>query len=58
MERRSARCKISSLKSCDRAIINQSKIEIVSRATLGKRLRDGVECIIMGFQKCIDTILN
>ena len=30
----------------------------VSKATLGKPLRDGVECIIMGLSERVDTILN
>ena len=30
----------------------------VSKVTLGKLLRDGVESIIMCFSECIDHILN
>ena len=48
VERGSARQ--SSLKGPERAIINQMNIGIISKATLGKLLRDGVERI--------DTILN
>ena len=40
------------------AIINQTNIGTVLNATLGKLLRDGVERIIMGFSKRINTILN
>ena len=47
VERGSARR--SSLKGQERAIINQMNIGTVSKAKLGKLLRDGVECIIMGF---------
>ena len=49
----------SSLKRQERTIVNQTKTGTVSKATLGKLLRDGVEHIIfMGFSECIDTILN
>ena len=45
-----------SLKGRDRAIINQTKIGSVSKATLGKLLgRGGAH---MGFSDCIYTILN
>ena len=49
VERGSARR--SSLKGRERAIVNQTNIGTVSKATLGKRLRDGVERIIMGFSE-------
>ena len=42
----------------ERAIINQTSIGTVLNATLGKLLRDGMERIIMGFSKRINTILN
>ena len=48
----------SSLKGRERAIINQTNIGTVSKATLGKLLRDGMERIIMGFSERVDTILN
>ena len=35
----------SSLKGLERAIVNQTNIGTVSKATLGKRLRDGVKRI-------------
>ena len=41
MERGSARR--SSLKGRERAIVSQTNTETVSKATLGKLLRDGVE---------------
>ena len=41
-----------------RIIVSQTKIETVSNATLGKRLKDEMERIIMGFSERIDTILN
>ena len=56
MERGSARR--SSLKGRERAIVNQTNIGTVSKATLGTLLRDGVECIIMGFSESEDAILN
>ena len=40
---RSARRSFS--KGRERAVVNQINIRIVSKATLGKLLRDGVECI-------------
>ena len=43
VERGSARR--SSLKGRERAIVNQTNIGTISKATLGKRLRDGVERI-------------
>ena len=55
VERGSARR--SSLKGRDRAIVNQTNVGTVSKATLGKRLRDGVGCN-MGFSQRIDTILT
>ena len=33
----------------------QTNIGTVSKAALGKLLRDGVECIIMGFSERIDA---
>ena len=56
VERGSARR--SSLKGRERAIVSQTNIGTVSKATLGKLLSDGVERIIMGFSERIDTILN
>ena len=56
VERGSARR--SSLKGRERAIVNQTNIGTVSKTTLGKLLRDGVERIIMGFSERRDTILN
>ena len=56
VERGSARR--SSLKGRERAIISQTNIGTVSKATLGKLLRDRVVRIIMGFSECTDTILN
>ena len=38
------------------ALVNQTSIGTVSKATLGKLLRDGVERILMGFPERIDTI--
>ena len=46
----------SSLNGRERAIVMQTKIGIVSKATLG--MRDGVQRIIIGFSDRIDTILN
>ena len=43
IERGSAR--LSSLKGRERAIVNQTKTGTVSKATLGKLLSDGMECI-------------
>ena len=56
VERGSARR--SFLKGRESAIVNQTNTGTVSKATLGKRLRDGVERIIMGFSERLDTILN
>ena len=56
VERGSARR--SFLKRRERAIVSQTNIETVSKAMLGKLLRDGMERIIMGFSERIDTILN
>ena len=53
VERGSARR--SSLKGRERAIVNQTNIATVLKATLGKLLR---ERIIMGFSERIDIILN
>ena len=47
----------SSLKGRERAIVNQTNIGTVSKATLGKLLRDGVEAH-MGFSERIDTTLS
>ena len=46
----------SSLKGRERAIVSQTNIGTVSKATLGK-LRDGVGAH-MGYSERIDTILN
>ena len=48
----------SSLKGRKRAIVNQTNIGTVSKAALGKLLRDGVERIFMAFSERIDIILN
>ena len=56
VERGSARR--SSLKGRERAIVNQTNIGTVLKATLGKLQRDGVERIIYSFFERIDTILN
>ena len=45
-------------KGRERAIVNQRNTETISKATLGKLLRDGVERIIMRFSERSDTILN
>ena len=56
VERGSARrC---SLKGRGRATVRQTNTGTVSKTTLGKLLRDGVERIIMGFSERTDTILN
>ena len=55
VERGSARR--SSLKGRERAIVTQTNIGTVSKATLGKLLRDGGGAR-MGFSERIDTILN
>jgi len=47
-----------SLKGRERAIVSQTNIGSVSKATLRKLLRDVVERIIMGFSERLDTILN
>ena len=39
------------------AIVNQTNIATVTKATLGKFWETGVERIIMGFSARIDTIL-
>jgi len=56
LERRTARR--SFLKGQGRVIVNQRNTGDVSKATLGKLLRDGMECVIMGFSERMDTILN
>ena len=56
VERGSARR--SSLKGRERAIISQTNTGPVSKATLWKLMRDGVERIIMDFSERVDTILN
>ena len=56
VERGSARR--SSLKGRERAIVNQTNSGTVSKTTLGKFLRDGVEHTIMGFSERIDTIMK
>ena len=55
-ERGSARR--SSLNVRERAIVSQTNIRTVSKATLEKRLRDRAERIVMGFSKHICTIVN
>ena len=47
-----------SLKGRERAIVSQTNIVIVCKATLRKILRDRVERIIMVFFEHIDTIFN
>ena len=47
----------SSLKGREKAIVNQTNTGTVSKATLGKPLRDGVDCIL-GFSERINIILN
>ena len=47
-----------SLKGRETAIVNQTNIVTVSKATSGKLLRDVVERIIMGFSERIYIILN
>ena len=42
----------------ERAIVNQTNIGTVSKATVEKLLRDRIERIIMGFSERIDTVLN
>ena len=54
--KRSARWSSLKLKGWERAIVNQMNIGTVSKAMLGKLLRDGVECV--GFSRCIDTSLE
>ena len=56
VERGSARR--SAQKGRERAIVYQTNTGTISQATLGKLLRDGVECIIMGFSVRINTIYN
>ena len=46
------------MKGRERAVVNQTNLGIVSKATLGKLLEDGVERIIMGYSERIDTTLN
>ena len=46
------------MKGRERAIVNQTNIGTVSKATLRKLLRDGLERIIMSFPERIDTVLN
>ena len=48
----------SSLKGRERAIVNQTNIGTVSKATLGKLLRDELDHINMGVSKRIDTIMK
>ena len=48
----------SFLKGRERAIVNQTNVGIVSKATLWKLLEDGVERIIMAFSERIDTTLH
>ena len=48
----------SSLRGRERAIVNQWNIATVSKATLGKLLRDGMDGAPMGFSERIDNIMN
>ena len=48
----------SCLKGRERAIVSQTNIRTISKATLGKLLRDGVKRITVGFSECIDIILT
>ena len=48
----------SPMKGRERVIVNQTNTETVSKETLGKLLREGVERIIIGFSESIDTSLN
>ena len=45
------------LKGREMVIRNQMNIGTISKAMLGKLLRDGVEHYL-GFSECMDTILN
>ena len=56
VERGSARR--SSLKGRERAIVNQTNVGTVSKATLGKLMRDGVEHIWAFLSAYIYTTLN
>ena len=56
VERGSARR--SSLKRRERAIVNQTNIGTVSKATLGKLVREREGGAHMGFSERIDTIWN
>ena len=56
MRRGSAR--LSSLKGGEGAIVNQTTIGVISKATLGKLLKDGYDGAHMGISERIDTILN
>jgi len=40
----------------ERAVVSQANIGTVSKAILGKLLRDEVECICMGFSGHVDPI--
>ena len=51
------RARRSSLKGRERAIVSQTNIGTVSKTTLGKLLRDGVERL-WAFSERIDTVLN
>ena len=56
VERGSARR--SSLKGRERAVVSQTNNGTVSKATLGKLLRHGMERIWSFFLERIDTVLN
>ena len=56
MERGSARR--SSLKGREGAIVDQTHIGNVSKATLGTLPKVGAERIIMNLSECIDNTLN
>ena len=49
----------SSLKERERVIVNQTNVGTVSKATLGKLLRDGgTQIFFIDFSERIDTTLN
>ena len=55
---RTAMMKVLALKGQERAIVSQTNAGTVSKATLGKLLRDGVERTFMDFSEPADIILN
>ena len=48
----------STLQGRERSVVNQTDIGTVSRATLGRLLRDEAECIIMSLSECYNAILK